>query len=448
MSSYSHVTATIFKILFDLKDRQLNPYVTASASDLKLDRASLDLVILKRLKTIVEFASTNSIHYKNKLADWNISYHNIHSLEDFKIFPKLTREDLKHHLDEVTVVGRRDAWVQSATGGTTSSPVPYYRDRLSSLRREADKVNIDTWFGRRLGDRVAYLWGAPQDFSSSPTIGMRLRNLTYQKSIMLPSAPLDDSIMGKHLRRLNEWQPTFLQAYPTPLYEFCLFLKRTGNRLPYLKNASVTAEPLYEHQRNVIEEVLGFRLFNWYGSRELGRVASECEYHDGLHINEPSVYVEVEPDPSLPDGFGHLIVTDLWNKATPFIRYETGDVARFLDGPCKCGRALKRIAGIEGRLVDTIKLPGGRKVPGVSLTNRVIKDWTEIAELQVIQKTKDLFLLRYVKGPKFSTDSLEVLAKNLKTLLDTTVTISFEELTKLPRSSSGKVRFVISEAVD
>jgi phenylacetate-CoA ligase len=312
-------------------------------------------------------------------------------------------------------------------------------------RKNAFSDAIDAWYGRKIGDRVVYLWGAQQDFDAKPSLGTRLRNVTYMRRMMLPSAPLDEMVFERYLKKLEKWRPSFLQAYPSPLYEFCLFLKNRRRRMPYLKGVSVTAEPLYLHQREVIEEVLGFPVFNWYGSRELGRVASECERHEGLHIIEPNVYVEVEPDPALPDDYGHLIVTDLWNMATPFIRYRTGDVARMVNGECRCGRPLKRIGSIEGRLTDMVVLPGGRKIPGVSLTNRVIRDCSEIVELQIVQQTLTGFLLRYVKGPSFSPKSLESLEENLRVLLDADVLVSFAEVAELPHERSGKIRFVVSE---
>lgn len=448
MFSFSAYSASFFKKLFDIKDGQFNKCGEVAVSELSMDRYSLDCLVLERIKNIIRYANENSQHYKNIFHEWSVSSLDFKTLDDLKKFPFLTRNHLKNNLELVTSFGNRKGWVKSSTGGTTSSPISYYRDCYSTSRRLVDTSVMDSWCGRVLGDRVAYLWGAQQDFSIKPSFGMRLRNLTYLRTIMLPSAPLDDLIMEQYLKKLNYWKPSFMQAYPTPLYEFCMFLKRSGQRLSYLKSASVTAEPLYEYQREGIEEILGFKVFNWYGSRELGRIATECECHDGLHINEPSVYVEILSDPALPSGFGHLVITDLWNRATPFIRYKTGDIARVIENDCRCGRVLKRIASIEGRLVDTIVMPGGRKVPGVSLTNRLVKDCIEIAELQVVQRTLDTFLVRYVRGSGFSTNSLSLVSTNLNKLLDSIVNVSFEEVNELPRSASGKVRFVINEMND
>ena len=447
--SIAHLSAKLSKITWDIYDGNANSFHRLSRRELALDRAALGALVLERLKAILSFAFENSAHYREAFEAHGVHPSRLKSLDDIALFPELTRSHLLNGLEKVTVGGaERSGWVKSATGGTTSSPISYYRDKTCTLKRLSDTACIDGWYGRVLGDRVAYLWGAPQDFAQAPSLGMRLRNLSYQRTIMLPSAPLNDNVMVSHLERLDAWRPSFLQAYPTPLYEFCKFLADKGRRLPYLAGVSVTAEALYRHQRELIEEVLGLKVFNWYGSRELGRVASECECHEGLHLNEPSVHVEVVPDPALPEGCGHLVITDLWNRATPFIRYRTGDIARTLTGPCSCGRALRRIAGIEGRLVDTIVLPGGRKVPGVSLTNRVIKECAEVAELQVVQKSLDLFVLRYVKGPQFHAGTLDALAANLRGLLAAEVPIRFEEVSELPRAKSGKVRFVISEISD
>lgn len=445
MFSLAHRSSSFFKYLFDLKDGQLNPYMQVSEDELCFDRKYLEQLNFERIQSIVQHAALKSIHYKNIFADYGVTSSEIKTLDDLKRLPLLTRDHLKNDLELVTITGDRSGWVKSATGGTTSSPVSYYRDQPSSLRRAADTSVIDSWFGRRLGDRVAYLWGAAQDFSDKPTIGMRLRNMTYQKVLMLPSIPLDRNILRHYVERLDQWRPSFLQSYPTPLYELCLYLKAVGKRLPYLNNVAVTAEPLHSYQRDLIEEVLGFKVFNWYGSRELGRVAFECECHDGLHINEPSKFVEIEPDPALPDGYGYLVITDLWNKATPFIRYMTGDIAKKVDGPCKCGRALSRITAIEGRVADLIILSDGRKIPGVALSGRIIKDFSEITEYQIIQKTCDVFLIRFVKGPEFNNDSLTKFESSFSSFVDANVDLLFEECSSIERSLSGKMRTVISE---
>jgi len=49
---------------------------------------------------------------------------------------------------------------------------------------------------------------------------------------------------------------------------------------------------LLEPERKVIEEVFGCRVTNRYGCEEVGLIASECEQHQGLHLNVDHLVVE------------------------------------------------------------------------------------------------------------------------------------------------------------
>jgi phenylacetate-CoA ligase len=439
---FSRLIADIASCAWGLKDRDYSSFLVSKAhAELVLDRDSLDRLVLVRIKGIIQHAQQTSSYYAKIFKDYGLSVSDIKALDDIKRFPCLTRDVLRERLPELISGGAiLTNWRKSTTGGTTNAPVTFYCDDKALWQKRAFSKAIDCWYGRRTGDRVAYLWGAPQDIADKQTFGMRLRNLTYQHSLMLPSAPLDDAIMEHHLHRLNKWQPTYLQAYPTPLYEFCLFMSRKRLKVPTLRSVSVTAETLLPDHRKFIEDTLGFRIFNWYGSRELARVASECECHEGLHINEPCVFVEIEPDPVLPNGYGHLIITDLLNKATPLVRYRTGDLARFMPGNCSCGRALHRVESIAGRVTDLITLQNGRKI---RYSNTM--DSSKIKELQIIQKTYSDFIVKYVKGPDFEPRVLESFCEKFCIYLDNQVTVIFEELNKIPRERSGKVRLVINE---
>lgn len=433
--------------LWGLKDFNLSSFLIGQVRrELTLDRSKLDNLVFSRLKQTLEFAEQHTEHYANFFRSYGVSARDLKSFEDLGKFPCLTRAQLRNDLMSVVADGKiQKSWRASATGGTTSSPVTFYCDREALWWKNAAAHVFNEYYGKRIGDRIAYLWGAPQDFQGQVSLGRRLRALTYRRDLMLPSTPLNETVLASHTEKLLQWRPAFIQAYPSALYELCQYLQEHNIRLPFLKGVSVTAETLHDHHRRLIEGYLDLRVFNWYGSRECSKVASECECHEGMHINEPDVYVEIEEDPNLPADCGHLVITDLRNRATPLIRYRTDDVAQKIPGQCRCGRALKRFAGVEGRLVDMLVLPGGKKVPGVSMVNRIVKSYHEISKVQIVQKKIDTFLLRYVPGPQFADSSLNKLAQSLCTLLDTKVQVLFEKVETLPREKSGKVRFVVSE---
>lgn len=438
----SQRTANFFSCVWGIKDQDLSQFlIKKGAKELSLNRADLDFLVLARLREIIHHAQKTSNYYAKTFLEQGVSFSDLDSIDDLKRFPCLTKENLRQSLPDIISGGKvLSSWKQSTTGGTTGSPLPFYCNNQALWKKNAFTKAFDLWYGRRTGDRVAYLWGATQDFFEGHTLGSKLRRLTYQHHLMLPSSPLDDEILNDYLKKLLEFKPAFLQAYPSSLYELCLFLKRKKVRIPTLRGCAVTAEVLEKSQRLSIEETLGFKVYNWYGSRELGRVASECVAHDGLHINEPSVFVEIEADSSLPDGYGHLIITDLINRATPMIRYRTGDIARFQNKECTCGRSLRKIENIMGRTTDLIVLPGGRKI---RMTNHC--DVRQLKEIQIVQKGQTKFLIRYVKGSEFTKYSLNDFESNFKLIAGNDIDFSFEEVGNIHREQSGKVRLVVSE---
>ena len=124
-------------------------------------------------------------------------------------------------------------------------------------------------------------------------------------------------------------------------------------------------------QREFLEETFGGKVFNRYGCREISLLASECERHTGMHVNSDAVIVEIEPVAGMPENVGRVLVTDLLNRSMPLIRYEIGDFASWVDGPaCPCGRSLPRIAQIEGRSTDFLRLPDGTLISGPAARSR------------------------------------------------------------------------------
>jgi phenylacetate-CoA ligase len=127
------------------------------------------------------------------------------------------------------------------------------------------------------------------------------------------------------------------------------------------------AEPWSESFRNKLEEAWGpgYDACDIYGLSEVigPGVAAECrESKGGMHIFEDHFLAEVvDPETGEPVAEGEpgeLTITTLTKQAQPVIRYRTGDMTRFLPGPCVCGRPWRRISRIEGRVDDMLIIRG------------------------------------------------------------------------------------------
>jgi len=127
----------------------------------------------------------------------------------------------------------------------------------------------------------------------------------------------------------------------------------------HLRYGIFGAEPWSEAVRVKLEEAWGIDACDMYGLSEVmgPGVAAECrEGRGALHVFDDHFLPEIaDPD---DDGRGELVLTTLTKEAFPVIRYRTGDVSRFVDEACACGRTHRRIARFSGRVDDMLVVRG------------------------------------------------------------------------------------------
>ena len=166
---------------------------------------------------------------------------------------------------------------------------------------------------------------------------------------------------------LDAFQPEVLFGYPSILA--LLADEQLSGRLRLRpKKVTTLSEVRTPDMEAVIRAAWGVEPHNWYGISEGGVLAADCSHHQGMHIFEDLFVVEnVDEDGRpVPDGVtGHkLLLTNLFNRTQPMIRYEISDMAAIDSATCRCGRSLRRVTSIEGRTSEIIRFPakGGGEV--------------------------------------------------------------------------------------
>jgi len=156
---------------------------------------------------------------------------------------------------------------------------------------------------------------------------------------------------------------------------FCLLLAERAKADGLLERTRLRygvlgAEPWSEALRAKVEEAWdgGFDACDVYGLSEVigPGVAAECREAKGaLHVFDDHFLPEiVHPETGEPtDDEGELVLTTLTKEALPVLRYRTGDVTRFVDEPCACGRTHRKIARFSGRVDDMLVIRGVNVYP-------------------------------------------------------------------------------------
>ena len=133
----------------------------------------------------------------------------------------------------------------------------------------------------------------------------------------------------------------------------------------------------------------GIRVLQGYGTADVGQIAYETTPGAGLVLDEDVIVELVEPGGTQPVASGEIgeVVVTLLNPDYPMIRFGTGDLSKFLDGPSPCGRTAPRIAGWLGRADQTAKVRGMFIHPGQ--VQEIAKRHPGIARLRLVIGRED-----------------------------------------------------------
>ncbi len=169
--------------------------------------------------------------------------------------------------------------------------------------------------------------------------------------------PLDELV-----RALDAYQPEALAGYPT--VAALLADEQLAGRLHITPRIlAFGSEPTTADIRARVEAAWGVRPANAYATTEAPIVAVSSPEDEHLDVSEDLVVLEVvdvagRPAPEGTPG-ARVLVTNLASRALPLIRYELSDVVTAAPGPGPAGRPYRRLAAVEGRSGDLLRLPAG-----------------------------------------------------------------------------------------
>jgi phenylacetate-CoA ligase len=251
------------------------------------------------------------------------------------------------------------------------------------------------------------------------------------------------------LNIINVKKPTFIRGYSQSLYELANFAKRENIKVCPQNIVISTATTLLKEMRDLVESVFSCKVFDYYGSREVGAIASECFAHDGLHILEDNNILEVVDESGNdihPGGIGEIIVTTLNNYSMPLIRYRIGDRAATYNKTvkCSCGCNYKKLKQIVGRTADIFILKNGDMVDGTYLTT-LLNTIETIERFQIIQHDYNLVELIVQAKEHLPDDKTRMIDTQLKKSMGAECIIKWRYTSFINPGPTGKYRYVISK---
>jgi phenylacetate-coenzyme A ligase PaaK-like adenylate-forming protein len=371
--------------------------------------------------------------------------------------PILTKELLRTRFDQLksTDLASRRWFVNFSGGSTGGEPTRMIQDQEFGDRSNALQQFYSSWTGTQIGDPIVYVWGSERDIEYNARGGDRgeqmkrliANGLMHQS--FFNAFHVTPEKLRKFLTFLNARPPKLIIAYVDIMYEMSRFALREKISMRPQEAIITSAGTLTPIMRETIENVFKCKVFDRYGTREVGDIAGECKAHQGLHIFPWGSYVEIVDDAGerVPAGTeGNILVTCVSNYAMPLVRYQIGDRGILsTETTCSCGRRGQILEKILGRNDEIFVTKDGTQIEGfyfgiiMSLTSWALK-------YQIIQKSYTRILYKVILAEQgCKPEELNDIISKTRMVMGADCQVDFEFVEDIPKSPSGKYRYILSE---
>ncbi|MEL6810837.1 MAG: phenylacetate--CoA ligase family protein [Bacteroidota bacterium] len=397
--------------------------------------------IREKRQEIFDFHRTQNTFYKTFLGNTVIS-----KWEDI---PVMRKGDLQKPLQERLTPGYPEKKVYvNKTSGSSGHPFIFAKDKFCHALTWAEIIDRFGWFGLDFHNSFqARFYGIPLD-----PLGYRKERLKDRLSsrYRFPIFDLSDEKMAQFLKVFRRKKFDYINGYTSSIVLFAKFLRNKNIVLtqicPSLKYCIVTSEMLYESDKQLMQDAFGVPVINEYGASELDLIAFTNK-EDQFIVNSETLFVEIlnqNDQPVSHGSSGRIVITGLYNKAHPMIRYDIGDT-----GILSPESTFKKpiLQQLIGRTNDVAQLPGGKTVPGLTfyyVTKSVIEDDGNVKEFVIEQTALDTFLIIYTSERELTPQEAETIKQALYQYLEDDLKLVFERASIMDRSRRGKLKQFIS----
>lgn len=427
--------------LFDLS-LQLNGYPIQEAKE-ELQKITAFSAIEKeafienKKKEIVAFHLNNNRFYQKLVGS--------KSCNNWNDLPVLNKKNLQKPLTERLSNGysHKNVYVNK-TSGSSGDPFVFARDKFSHALFWASTAYRLGWHGINLNQSYqARFYGIPMDFMGYQK--ERIKDFLGNR-FRLPIFDLSDPVLEKFLHHFKTKKFDYINGYTSSIVLFAKFLQQKNIVLkdicPSLKACMVTSEMLFEEDKKLLEKQLGIPIVNEYGASELDLIAFENSKGE-WQVNAETLFVEILDDNGvvLPYGQeGRIVITSLYNKAHPFIRYDSGDIG-ILDEKSTIQKPI--LQQLIGRTNDVAILPSGKKAPGLTfyyITKSIVEDDGNVKEFIIKQLKIDSFEIEYVSETELTLLQIQQIEQAIELYLEPNLKFIFIKKDILNRNKRGKLK--------
>lgn len=331
---------------------------------------------------------------------------------------------------------------KASTSGSTGTPFTVLHDLDKKKRHTADVRFFWESVGHAYGTRFFYLriW---TDQNKKSKLLQKKQNI-----VPIDVFKMDDVRIQAFLNEVGATvSPKSILGYASALDRIVKFIQQNPSDMSHANVVSVIAmsESLDLPTKKVLGDYFHCPIVSRYANTECGMIAQQtADLDNDFLLNLASYHIEVlnlEKDVPAEEGEpGRIVVTDLFNKAMPMVRYDTGDIG-ILGKIEKQGRTQYVFKKVEGRKMDVIYDTLGEPISSFTITNNMWK-YIELTQYQFIQLSEREYKFKLNTPEKFLRE--DELLREFKGYLGENAKITVEYVDEIPLLSSGKRKKVLN----
>lgn len=409
---------------------------------------------LSAIRDLLSYVYEKSPYYRELFHKNDLRSVSIESLKDFESIPVTTKAELQTRNADFLCVGKASIIDYCSTSGTLGIPV-----QIPLSERDLERLAYNEYFtfntaGVSKDDVVQLMLSLDRQFMAGIAywLGSRKAGATIVRGG--PGNP------AMQFELINRMKSTVLVAVPSFVVSLIAHAFENNidlNKLPVKKiiciGENIRTE---EFQNNSLADRItrnwNVKLFSTYASTEMQTAFTECEHGKGGHHQAGLLYFEIldENNQSLPPGqYGELTITTLGVEAMPLIRYKTGDICKYVESSCSCGRLGYRISPIKGRKQQMVKYKGTSVYPQAIFNaldgNEFIVDYVVKAQKNDMG-TDDLEIV--IATEMDFAAAQKILQQKLQSKLRIVPKISFSDIAVIQKMQNQEGKRKISRFID
>jgi phenylacetate-CoA ligase len=394
------------------------------------------------MQRLIHHAYWHVPYYRELFDNAGIRPSDIRTLEDLPIIPVTHKRDMQPlRPEEVTSSGiNLKSLIIRRSSGSTGEPFVMRRTWMEERLLQAFRRRAMYWLGQRPGDKVIRVArGRPTDPNDYQAL------LRAANAVGLYRAELVDCFLPfpEMIERIQRNRFDILTGLSSVLYHLAMHINQNGLKISPPRFITSGGEVLSPNMRREMERAFGARIYDIYGTHEFNFLAWQCKETEEYHICDDSVILEVVKDgrPAKPGEEGAVMATGLYSYSMPFIRYHTGDIVIRGSDRCGCGAPFSTIRHIQGRAIDYLVLPDGRKIHPYQIIRFFVhaeRPW--VRQYQLVQESMSRIVFKAVPLRKVEAEILEKHEKEVTGLLGEGVEFRIELAESIPREKSGKFK--------